>query len=598
MSIKAFLLKRILKNQELQNDASIGIYFKRFYQDFMWKNKYSIIIALIFMAIYAAANAGMAYLVKPIVNNVFAVKDLMEVYKIGFSLMGVTFVKTGSQYIYMLILSSVAIKVIADARNKLYQSFLKQDLSFFYKNSPGRLMSVMMNEINAINTLATEVPINIGRDLFTFIGLVVVMFIQEPVYAIFIMFSIVFIVIPIALVGKKIKKIFGKTNAGFGDLTVHIEQSLHAIKEVKSYAMEEKEINNTVSIINIISKMQQKLRKVTALLPSLMELLGGITVAFVLMYGSYRVVHYGADSGSFFSFIAALLIAYQPLKRLTEFTTKIQLGLLGIKRYYSFIDTKPEIIDLPNAQNIKVASANLVFKNVSFSYNKEQKVLENINFEINKGQKVALVGRSGGGKTTIMNLIPRFYDVETGSIEINGTNIKDFTISSLRQNISLVSQEVIVFDTTLYNNIKYGREDATHDEIIEAARKASCLDFIEAMPEKFETLVGPRGMRLSGGQKQRISIARALLKNAPILLLDEATSALDTESEKAIQSALNILMKDKTTVIIAHRLSTIVNCDNIFVVDKGQIIEQGNNQELLAKNGFYKYLYDLQFKDV
>ena len=595
MSITQTIFKKIFKNQELQDTDNVSVHFKRFFRAFIWPNKYKILVALFFMAIYSASNAWMAYLVKPIINSVFSVQNLTEVYKVGAYLVAVTFSKTASQYIYMLILSSVAIYVIAQARNKLYRSFVNQDMKFYYDNSPGRLMSAMMNEINAINTLATEIPINIGRDLFTFIGLFIVMFIQEPIYAWFIIGSVVFIVIPIVLVSKKIKSIFKKTNTGMADLTVHIEQSLHAIKEVKSYNMEQREINRTEQIINDVTKVQLKLRKITSLLPSLMELLGGITVALVLVYGSYRVVYYGADSGSFFSFIAALLIAYQPLKRLTEFTTKIQLGLLGVKRYHSFLDISPTIVDKKDSKEIKLVDAKIDFKNVGFFYNKDIDVLKEINITIEKGQKVALVGRSGGGKTTIMNLVPRFYDVSSGEITINDENIKNFTIKSLRDNISFVGQDVVIFDTSIYKNILYGREDATKEEVIEAAKKANCLSFIESMPEGFETLVGARGMRLSGGQKQRISIARALLKNSPILLLDEATSALDTESEQAIQASLQELMKNRTTIIIAHRLSTIVNCDKIFVVDKGSIIEEGNHQELLEKKGFYSYLYNLQF---
>ena len=595
MSIKQVLFKKIFKNKELQDVDSVSIHFKRFFYAFVWPNKYKILISLFFMAIYSASNAWMAYLVKPIVNSVFSVQNLTEVYKIGAYLVAVTFSKTGSQYIYMLILSSVAIYVTANARNNLYRSFINQDMKFYYDNSPGRLMSAMMNEINAINTLATEIPINIGRDLFTFIGLFIVMFIQEPIYAWFIVGSVVFIVIPIVLVSKKIKSIFKKTNTGMADLTVHIEQSLHAIKEVKSYNMEKRETDRTEQIIRDVTKIQLKLRKITSLLPSLMELLGGITVALVLVYGSYRVVYYGADSGSFFSFIAALLIAYQPLKRLTEFTTKIQLGLLGVKRYHRFLDIKPKITDSEDAKKIQLLDAKIDFKNVSFFYNENQDVLKGINLTVEKGQKVALVGRSGGGKTTIMNLVPRFYDVSSGEITINNENIKNFTLKSLRDNISFVGQDVVIFDTTIYKNILYGREDATAEEVFEAARKAHCFDFIDAMPDKFETLVGARGMRLSGGQKQRISIARALLKNSPILLLDEATSALDTESEQAIQASLQELMKNRTTIIIAHRLSTIINCDKIFVVDKGSIIEEGTHQDLLGKKGFYSYLYNLQF---
>ncbi|MDR0484536.1 MAG: ABC transporter ATP-binding protein/permease [Alphaproteobacteria bacterium] len=667
------LLFKVLKTDSEKEVNSTKVALKRFLKDIMLPNLPTIVVSIIFMAIFAGANAGLAWIIKPIINNVFISREANTIMYIGLGVIGITLVKSLSQYIYTILLFSVSVKVMAKARRSLYHVFMEQDIYFHHKNSPGKLVSVTMNELNAMNNLATEIPINVGRDLFTFLGLLGLMFYQNYIYASLIVASIFIIVIPVRMIGKKVKSAFAKNNKGLGELTAQLEQTLNGIKEVKSYNKEKREEARTDDIINSLAKVQVKINRVNSILPPLMEIFGGVSIGIVLIYAGYQVVHHGADAGVFFSFVAALLIAYQPLKRLSEFTVKIQMGALAIKRYYSFLDSKPSIKEVENPLELVVNKGEIEFQNVEFSYNpstgdvekdsskslvqkdkdskavekkavkssaktevkpkekesinlnisadkiadvkksevdtkkittpskenpaKIPKAIDDMSFKILPAQKVALVGRSGGGKSTIINLIERFYDVDKGKILIDDQNIKEVSIKSLRKNISLVSQEVILFDDTIYNNIAYSKEEATHEEIIEVAKSASCLDFINKLPQGFDTMIGPRGAKLSGGQRQRISIARALLKDSPILLLDEATSALDTESEKAIQKALDVLMQNKTTIIIAHRLSTIINCDKIFVIDSGKILEQGNHKELIKNpDSFYKYLYDLQFK--
>lgn len=598
---KKLLLKIFKTNSEKEVDG-ITIVLKRFAKDIIRPNLPTILVAIFFMSIFAASNAGLAWIIKPIINNVFVDKQANAIMYIGLGVIGITLIKSISQYIYTILLFIVSVKVMATARRSLYKVFMEQDIPFHHKNSPGSLVSVTMNELNAMNTLATDIPINVGRDLFTFLGLLGLMFYQNYLYATFIVASVFIIIIPVRIIGKKVKGSFSKTNAGLGALTSQLEQTLNGIREVKSYNKEIREQQRTEVIIQGLMKQQTKINRVSSILPPMMEIFGGISIGIVLIYAGYQVVYHGADAGTFFSFVAALLIAYQPLKRLSEFTVKIQLGALSIKRYYSFLDSEPQIKEIENPIELSIKKADIEFKDITFTYEnsgKDEKVkaIDNMSFKIEAGQKIALVGRSGGGKSTIINLIERFYDPEKGKVLIDNQDIKEVSIKSLRENISLVSQEATLFDDSILNNISYSKEDASKEEIEIAAKNASCLDFINNFSQGFETLIGPRGARLSGGQRQRVSIARALLKDAPILLLDEATSALDTESEKAIQNALDVLMKNKTTIIIAHRLSTIINCDKIFVIDAGKIIESGNHNELIQnEDSFYKYLYDLQFK--
>ncbi|MCL2567614.1 MAG: ABC transporter ATP-binding protein/permease [Alphaproteobacteria bacterium] len=648
------LLSRILKTQNEKDVDGVSLALGRFLKDIIYPNLPTILVAIGFMAIFAGTNAALAWIIKPIINNVFVDKQSQSIMLIGMGVIGITVAKSISQYVYTILLFQVSVKVMAKARKSLYHAFMQQDIYFHHKNSPGKLVSVTMNELNAMSTLATDIPINVGRDLFTFLGLLGLMFYQNSLYASFIVGSIFFIVIPVRMIGKKVKSAFAKTNKGMGELTAQLEQTLNGIREVKSYNKEIKEEERTDEIINSLAKVQTKINKISSILSPLMEVFGGISVGAILIYAGYQVVHHNADPGVFFSFVAALLIAYQPLKRLSEFAVKIQMGALAVQRYYSFLDSQPLIKEVESPAELLVNKGEIEFKNVEFSYNaalgevgsgakkadpkkvkdkenkpkeaaqektepvktvkfiinskgfiqdklkdsdKLVKAINNMSFKIESAQKVALVGRSGGGKSTIINLIERFYDVDKGEVLIDDQNIKEVSIKSLRENISLVSQEVILFDDTIYQNIAYSKENATKEEIMDVAAKASCLDFINKLPQGFDTMIGPRGARLSGGQRQRISIARALLKDSPILLLDEATSALDTESEKAIQKALDVLMQNKTTIIIAHRLSTIINCDRIFVIDGGKIIEQGSHGDLVKNpNSFYKYLYDLQFK--
>jgi subfamily B ATP-binding cassette protein MsbA len=378
-----------------------------------------------------------------------------------------------------------------------------------------------------------------------------------------------------------------------GSLSAILKESFSHNRQVKIYTMEPYETERATKSINTVFKLMVKAAKVRALSSPIMELLGGFSMAFIIIYGGTRVMDEIITTGAFFSFLTALMSLYRPIKGLANINNVLQEGLASAQRTFELMDQKAKIIDIENAKDLNLKKAEIEFKNITFSYG-DDVVIKDFNLKITQGETIALVGSSGAGKTTILNMVPRFFDPSKGQVNISGQNIKTVSIKSLRENISLVTQDIAVFDDTVYNNIAYGRPSATKAEIIEAAKAAAAHEFINEMEEGYETRLGEDGNTLSGGQKQRIAIARAILKNAPILLLDEATSSLDTESEQQVQKALKSLMKGRTTLVVAHRLSTVVHADTICVMKKGKIIEQGSHSDLMAKQGAYKNLYKIQ----
>ena len=422
------------------------------------------------------------------------------------------------------------------------------------------------------------------------------MFLQDWRLALISFFVFPVAIYPIARLGKRMRKVTANTQDETGLFTAILDQSFQGIRVVKAYGMEGYETDRVSTLVERIFKLTIKSARIRALSSPIMETLGGTAVAVVIVYGGYRVINQNLDPGSFFSFITALLLAYEPMKRLANLNASLQEGLAGAQRLFDLLDIAPAIQDRPGAQPLPVpATGAITLDHVSFAYVTEQPALKDVSMKIPAGKTVALVGPSGAGKSTILNLIPRFHDVDGGTITIDGMDVRDATLASIYANISLVSQEVMLFDDTVLANIAYGKPGASLAEIEDAARHAAALDFIRELPQGFETMVGERGVKLSGGQRQRLAIARAILKNAPILLLDEATSSLDTESERHVQTALDHLMQNRTTLVIAHRLSTVVDADLIYVIQNGSIVECGSHTELVAKAGAYEKLYALQF---
>ncbi|MEX0693982.1 MAG: ABC transporter ATP-binding protein [Rhodospirillales bacterium] len=553
-------------------------------------------LALLCMAVVSGATAMSAYLMKPIVNDVFIAKNEDMLWLVSVFVL-VTFLAKGmASYGQSLLMAYVGLRIVADCQTRLYRHLIGMDLGFFNSMPSGRLVSRFLVDINNMRSAVSNAFTGLGKEFLSLIGLVTVMFVQDWQLASIAFFVFPLAVYPIIRLGTRMRKVTANTQEENGLFTAILDQSFQGIRVVKAYGMETYETSRVSTLVERIFKLNIKSNRIRALSSPIMETLGGIAVAIVIVYGGYRVIHQNLDPGSFFSFITALLLAYEPMKRLANLNASLQEGLAGAQRMFDLIDMDSGIQERPDAKAMQVPVSGLIrLQHISFSYTEGQPALKEVDMTIPAGKTVALVGPSGAGKSTILNLIPRFYDVCEGSITIDGTDVRDVTLESLYANISLVSQEVVLFDDSVRANIAYGRPGADEAEIIDAARHAAALDFIEDLPQGFDTMVGERGVKLSGGQRQRLAIARAILKNAPILLLDEATSSLDTESERHVQQALDHLMKDRTTLVIAHRLSTIVGADLIYVIQNGTIVETGSHAELIARNGAYEKLYTLQF---
>jgi ATP-binding cassette, subfamily B, bacterial MsbA len=553
--------------------------------------------ALICMALVAAATAASAWLMKPVINDVFFEKNEALLWTISGAVFATFTIKGIANYGQSVLMSYVGQRIITDTQHRLYAHLTSMALGFFHDMPTGNLISRFTIDINMMRVAVSNALTGFGKDLLSLLGLVGVMFWQDWQLALlaFVVFPIA--VIPIARLGKRMRKVTVNTQEEMGQFTTLLEQTFQGARVVKSYGMEEYEKNRVRVIAERIFELVFKAARVRALASPIMESLGGVAITMVIAYGGYQVIHDSMDPGSFFSFITALLLAYEPMKRLANLNASLQEGLASAERLFQLLDREPTILEKPDAKPLVISGGGLHLKDIHFSYITDQAALAGVTFDVPAGKTVALVGPSGAGKSTILNLIPRFYDVDHGAISIDGTDVRDVTLDSLRSCMALVSQDITLFDDTIRANIAYGRQDASEEEIVDAAKNAAAHEFIMEMPEGYDTYVGERGMKVSGGQRQRLAIARAMLKNAPILLLDEATSALDTESERHVQSALTKLMQGRTTLVIAHRLSTVMDADLIHVIDNGGLAESGSHAELIAKDGLYARLYQLQFRD-
>lgn len=584
--------------------ATTSALMGRLWRENVNQYKWWLVLAVACMAVVAFATALSAWLMKPVVNDIFIAKRENMLWVIGGAILATFFIKGVANYIQSVLMAFVGLRIVADMQKRLYNHMTGMDMNFFHNNATGKLVSRFTVDIHAMRVTVSHAITVFGKDLLSLIGLVTVMFLQDWQLA-----ALAFVVFPVAILpiiklGRKMRRVTTTFQEETGMFTTLLEQTFQGIRVVKAYSMEQYEQGRVGEIVDKLFKTFLKSNRTRAMNSPIMETLGGVAITLVIVYGGGRVIDGGMDAGSFFSFITALLLAYEPMKRLANLNATVQEGLAGAERTFNLLDKSALIKNKPQAKDILPDGGEIKLENVSFSYSGDdnsetsttQSALSNINITVPAGKTVALVGASGAGKSTLMNLVPRFYEVSEGSVMIDGHDIRDITIKSLRGSIALVSQEVTLFDDTVQANIAYGRQGASEDEIIDAARGASALGFIKELPQGFDTQVGEHGVKLSGGQRQRLAIARAMLKNAPILLLDEATSALDTESERNVQNALDKLMKDRTTLVIAHRLSTVVGADLIYVLGAGRIIEQGSHAELLDKGGAYSNLYHLQFE--
>ena len=555
-----------------------------------------LVFALLCMGVVSATTAFSAYLMKPIVNDVFLARNEDMLWLVSGAVLVVFLAKGCASYGQSFLMGFVGLRIVADSQTRLYRHLIGMDLGFFNSMPSGRLVSRFLVDINHMRVAVSNALTGVGKEFMSLIGLVTVMFVQDWQLACIAFFIFPIAVYPIVRLGKRMRKVTANTQEETGLFSAILDQSFQGIRVVKAYGMETYETSRVSGLVERIFKLNIKSTRTRALSSPIMETLGGCAVALVIVYGGYRVIHDNIDPGSFFSFITALLLAYEPMKRLANLNASLQEGLAGAQRLFDLLDTAPGIAERADAKPIRVpVDGNIELRDVRFSYADGPPALNNVSMSVPAGKTVALVGPSGAGKSTILNLIPRFYDIDEGAISIDGMDVRDATLESLYANIALVSQEVTLFDDTVRANIAYGRPGASDAEIEDAAQHAAALDFIRELPNGFDTQVGERGVKLSGGQRQRLAIARAILKNAPILLLDEATSSLDTESERHVQQALDHLMQGRTTLVIAHRLSTIVGADLIYVINNGTIVETGSHKELVAKGGAYEKLYALQF---
>lgn len=557
----------------------------------------TIALAVFFMVIVAAATAASAWLMEPIIDEVFVAKDRDALVWVAGAVLATFVIKGIANYLQVTLISRVGLKIIADKQNQLYAHLSRMDLGFFHDNPTGTLISRFTVDIGMMRAVVSNALTSLGKDLFSLIFLVGLMFYQNWELAFISIFVFPLAILPIVRLGRRIRKVTVNTQIETGLFMTLLEQTFQGIRVVKSYGMEAYEQSRVGGLVETIFNLTFKAARIRAIVSPTMETLGGVAIAVVVIYGGHQVINDERTTGELFSFITALLLAYDPMKRLANLNVSIQEGLAGAARLFDLLDTEPSIQDAPDAKALENVRGKISFSNVRFSYGPDDPALHDITLEVPAGRRVALVGPSGAGKSTILNLIPRFYDINAGTVSIDDQDVRGLTMASLHTNAALVSQEITLFDDTVRANIAYGRAGATDEEIQDAARHAAADGFIRELAQGYDTQVGEQGVKLSGGQRQRLAIARAMLKNAPILLLDEATSALDTESERQVQTALNELMSGRTTLVIAHRLSTVVDADLIYVIEGGRITESGTHTDLLKKGGSYAKLYTLQFAD-
>ncbi|MBT5897786.1 MAG: ATP-binding cassette domain-containing protein [Rhodospirillaceae bacterium] len=554
--------------------------------------------AALFMALVAATTGLNAWLLEPAIDKVFVDQVPGMLILVPVVLVVVACLRGGATYLQSILMHGVGQRIIAETQVKMYRHLIGADLAYLQSIHSGELLSSFLYDANLLRDAVGRAITGIAKDALTALALGAVMFIQDWQLALVVVLIFPLVGVLIRKLGKRMRNVSTATQEETGKLASQLSETLEGVRLVKAYGMEAGETERIrARIERRLAEIMRGIRTRSAATP-LTEALGGVAIAAAIFYGGWRAQTGALSLGEFMSFLAALLMAYQPLKGLANLNTALQEGLAAAQRIFAILDVAPTIVDHPEAVALQADRGGISYSDVKFSYDKETAALHGVDLQVEPGTTVALVGPSGSGKTTLMNLLPRFYDPTGGRIEIDGQDIRDVTMASLRAATALVSQDITLFDDTVAANIAYGRPGASRDEITAAARVAAADTFITALPQGYDTMVGENGVRLSGGQRQRIAIARAMLKNAPILLLDEATSALDSEAEREVQAALDALKAGRTTLVIAHRLSTVMSADRIYVLDNGRIVESGNHDSLLAEGGSYAHLYKLQFADL
>lgn len=561
------------------------------------KPQWKWLLAGVICTIAAASAEGFTItLVKQVIDQAFIEKSMSSLYLFALQIVAAFGAKGAFSYSKDLIMTKAGLLTSARLQNRIYSHMMKMDVGKFYGGGIGKHLNYFGVQGNAVQRLVTGTIIQVVQNIATLTITIGIMVYYAPQMCATLLFLVPAIVIPITFITRKKRRLSRQSFGIANNVSQHLNQTLQGMKTIQAFSNEDREAKKFAETIRISNRNSYRSVQASALQSPLLEIMISIGLGISLIAGGHFITSGVLTIGDFTAFLLALTAAYKPAKSITELNGGIQHGLLAAEILFDYLDSKPDIKDAPGAAELKKGELSVEFENVSFSYIPGEQVLTNISISAPAGSVCALVGPSGGGKTTTFNLLERFYEPQKGKILINGKDIKKYTLRSLRENIAEVSQDVFLFNGTIGDNIKYGSPKATKEQVEAAARAANAHDFIMGFPKKYDTSVGERGQLLSGGQKQRIAIARAILKDAPILLLDEATSALDTQSEKLIQSALKKLMVGRTTFVIAHRLSTILDAEQICVVYGGKIVERGTDSELIAMNGEYKKLRDIQFK--
>ncbi len=571
--------------------------FKRLYKDYSKKYLNKILLSGLYSILVAASTSSIAWLLDPAIKKIFIEKDQSLLILIPVMIIVAFCVKGVSLYFAKATMIGVGESVKKELQNDMVNNLIVTDTQIIDKKHSGKFISNLTYDVNHITNLLSNAILTLFKDTLTLFGLLTVMFLQNWKLALISIIMIPLASIAAKTLGKRISKVTTEAQQKSGFLTTYLVELFKNHKLIKIFQKEQYEKDRANKFLSELKEKNQKIQTVFVRLSPVMEVFTGIMIAVLIFYAGKLIAKEELDINNFFSFLAAMMLAYQPVRALSTLNMVLNQGLSAASRIIPIIDQENDIKEIKDAKQIKIINSDIKFKNVNFAYEVDEvRTLNSINLEFKGGKMTSLVGHSGSGKSTILNLIPRIYDAQSGDITIDNQSIYKSTLKSLREEISMVSQETTLFDDTIKNNIKYANEDASDEQVYDAAKLSFCNEFINNLPNKFETLIGENGVRLSGGEKQRLSIARAMIKKSSIILLDEATSSLDAETETKIQEALGILTKNKTTIVIAHRLSTILNSNNIYVINSGNVIDSGSHEQLMSKSDIYKNFYEKQIQ--
>ncbi len=558
--------------------------------------KKRLFLSVLFMGITSGLISLQAYLVQPVLDSVFLKKDMKLLLLLPPALMIVVIFKGASAYARDYLMGWIGQRIVNNIRDAIYSHLTSLSFSFYARTPTGVLIARIINDVNLVQGALTRAPSSLIQGVLTMAALTTYVLYKDWRLALFSIVVMPLLGVALSRFSRRYRRASTQMQEQYGDLTIHLHETIAGIRIVKAFGMEAYENRRFAERNRGLFNSLMRQIKVSAISHPIMETISTVGIAMVILIGGFWIIGGRLTVGEFFSFLAALYFLYRPIKELNGVNNLVQDGIAAAQRIFEVLDTVPEIRNRTGATQVQHDFKVIEFRDVSFRYD-DTPVLKNINLAVRSGETIAIVGKSGGGKTTLVNLIPRFFDVTGGAVLIGGNDIRDVTQESLRALTAIVTQQTILFNDTIRNNIAYGNTSKPFDDVVNAAKSAYADDFIRALPQGYDTIIGEAGVKLSGGQRQRIAIARALLKDAPILILDEATSSLDTQSEREVQKALDRLMAGRTSFVIAHRLSTIMNADRIIVLKDGRIVEQGKHEELLAENGEYKNLYEQQFRD-